>query len=196
MKVDQVGAALTGHPGFILNVGTQGTPTTTSEMFYNGPPPTPGPRPWRSGNPSAGVSAGPPARASIGRGSVDPLRADEVDVDSPRNSKRLRRRPALNGWDIVEVPAADDRADAVFVEDTVVMFDDLAVIRFPVRRADSRDCACTRRFKASDTRSPGPSRQNARWRSRQVGSTVYVGPGGRMRRASEQLGAHLGARPS
>jgi len=36
-----------------------------------------------------------------------------------------------NGVDIVEVTAADDCPDAVFIEDTVVMFDSLAVITRP-----------------------------------------------------------------
>lgn len=36
-----------------------------------------------------------------------------------------------SGWEVVEVPPADDCADAVFVEDTVVMYADLAVIARP-----------------------------------------------------------------
>ncbi|MFT3797838.1 dimethylargininase [Microbacterium sp.] len=40
------------------------------------------------------------------------------------------------GWDIVDVDPADDHADGVFIEDTVVMFDDLAVVTRP--GADSR----------------------------------------------------------
>ena len=36
-----------------------------------------------------------------------------------------------HGWEIVDVPPADDCPDAVFIEDTVVMFDDLAVITRP-----------------------------------------------------------------
>ena len=35
------------------------------------------------------------------------------------------------GWEIIEVPPADDCPDAVFVEDTVVMYGDLAVISRP-----------------------------------------------------------------
>jgi dimethylargininase len=35
------------------------------------------------------------------------------------------------GWNVVEVPPADDCPDAVFVEDTVVIYDDLAVITRP-----------------------------------------------------------------
>ena len=44
-----------------------------------------------------------------------------------------------NGWDVVEVAAADDCPDAVFVEDAVVVFDDLAVLTrpgAPSRRAE------------------------------------------------------------
>jgi dimethylargininase len=36
-----------------------------------------------------------------------------------------------HGWDIIEVPRADDCADAVFIEDTIVMFGGLAVISLP-----------------------------------------------------------------
>ena len=40
------------------------------------------------------------------------------------------------GWQTIEVPQADDCPDAVFVEDAVVMFDDLAVLTRP--GADAR----------------------------------------------------------
>src|SRR5579875_3737541 len=40
------------------------------------------------------------------------------------------------GWEIIEVPPADDCPDAVFVEDTVVVYGDLAVISRP--GADAR----------------------------------------------------------
>ena len=36
------------------------------------------------------------------------------------------RRSSRAGWDLVEVPPADDCPDAVFVEDTVVMFRNVA----------------------------------------------------------------------
>jgi dimethylargininase len=38
---------------------------------------------------------------------------------------------AAEGWEIVEVPAAEDCPDSAFVEDTVVVYDDLAVISRP-----------------------------------------------------------------
>ena len=36
-----------------------------------------------------------------------------------------------NSWEIIEVPPADDCPDAVFIEDTMVAFDDLVVISLP-----------------------------------------------------------------
>ncbi|MFT4258357.1 dimethylargininase [Microbacterium sp.] len=41
-----------------------------------------------------------------------------------------------HGWDVIEIDAADEHADGVFVEDTVIMFGDLAVLSRP--GADSR----------------------------------------------------------
>ena len=38
---------------------------------------------------------------------------------------------ADHGWAVTEIPPADEYPDGVFVEDTVVMFDDLAVITSP-----------------------------------------------------------------
>ena len=38
---------------------------------------------------------------------------------------------AAEGWETVEVPPADDCPDAAFVEDTVVVYSDLAVIARP-----------------------------------------------------------------
>jgi dimethylargininase len=43
---------------------------------------------------------------------------------------------AAEGWETIEVPAADDCPDAAFVEDTVVVYGDLAVIAHP--GADAR----------------------------------------------------------
>lgn len=40
------------------------------------------------------------------------------------------------GWEIIEIPAADEHPDGVFVEDAVVMFGDIAVVTRP--GADSR----------------------------------------------------------
>ena len=54
------------------------------------------------------------------------------------------------GWETVEVPPADDCPDAVFVEDTAVMYGDLAVLAHPGAPSGAR-------------RSTAPSRRWASW---------------------------------
>jgi dimethylargininase len=89
---------------------------------------------------------------------------------------------AESGWDIVEVPPADDCPDAVFVEDTVVMYANVAVITHPgaqARRAEVHavekvveDLGCSlARITAPGTLDGGDVLK--------VGETVYVGRGGR-----------------
>ena len=86
------------------------------------------------------------------------------------------------GWDIVEVPVATAQPDSVFVEDTMVLFGDTAVIGSP--GADSRageiaeaerivtELGLTiRRIEMPGTLDGGDVLK--------VGSTVYVGRGGR-----------------
>jgi dimethylargininase len=86
------------------------------------------------------------------------------------------------GWEAIEVPAADDCPDAVFVEDTVVLWRNVAVISRP--GADSRKpeivaveqvlagLGCSlNRIEAPGTLDGGDVLK--------VGDTVYVGRGGR-----------------
>jgi dimethylargininase len=88
----------------------------------------------------------------------------------------------LAGWDPIEVPPADDCPDAVFVEDTVVMFRNVAVIARP--GADARkpeivdveklveSLGCTMaRIRAPGTLDGGDVLK--------IADTVYVGRGGR-----------------
>src|SRR5829696_4650871 len=86
------------------------------------------------------------------------------------------------GWETIAVPAADDHADSVFIEDTVVMFGDLAVICRPgasSRLGETADVektvaslGCTvERIVAPGTLDGGDVLK--------VGATVYVGHGGR-----------------
>ncbi len=110
------------------------------------------------------------------------------------------------GWHTVEVQAADDCPDAVFIEDTVVMFKNVAVITRP--GADSRkpeiidvekaldDLGCSlNRIHAPGTLDGGDVLK--------VGDTVYVGRGGRtnatgirqLRAILEPLGARVVAVP-
>ncbi|MEZ5249734.1 MAG: N(G),N(G)-dimethylarginine dimethylaminohydrolase, partial [Ilumatobacteraceae bacterium] len=110
------------------------------------------------------------------------------------------------GWRVVEVPEAPDCPDSVFVEDTVVMFRNVAVICRP--GADERkpevidvekvveDLGCSiNRIRPPGTLDGGDVLK--------VGDTVYVGRGGRtngegirqLRAILEPLGASVVAVP-
>lgn len=105
------------------------------------------------------------------------------------------------GWECVEVPPADDCPDAVFVEDAVVAYGDLAVITRPGAESRRGETAAVEgvvrdlgyrigRIEAPGTLDGGDVLKHA--------GTVYVGLGGRTNGAGVQqlseLLAPLGAR--
>jgi dimethylargininase len=89
---------------------------------------------------------------------------------------------AANGWTVKEVPATDDCPDSAFVEDTVVVCEDLAVLTHPgapARRAEVAAVAQTVQALGLRTaRIHGPGMLDG-GDVLQVGNTVYVGRGGR-----------------
>jgi dimethylargininase len=89
---------------------------------------------------------------------------------------------AANGWTVQEVSTADDCPDSVFVEDTVVVCEDLAVVTHPGapgRRAEVAAVAQTVQALGLRTaRIQGPGVLDG-GDVLQVGTTVYVGRGGR-----------------
>jgi dimethylargininase len=89
---------------------------------------------------------------------------------------------AANGWTVQEVPTADDCPDSAFVEDTVVVCEDLAVLTHPgapARRAEVAAVAQTVQALGLRTaRIHGPGVLDG-GDVLQVGDTVYVGRGGR-----------------
>ncbi|MFC6356951.1 dimethylargininase [Luethyella okanaganae] len=68
----------------------------------------------------------------IERSTIDPELADE-------QWDRYCAALVAEGWETVEVPAAPELADSVFIEDAVVMFGDLAVITRPGAEARSKE---------------------------------------------------------
>ena len=87
-----------------------------------------------------------------------------------------------SGWSIVEIPAAEGCPDSAFVEDTMVLFRDLAVIArpgAPERRGETPEAEAAitqlgcrvRRIDAPGTLDGGDVLK--------IGDTVYVGRGGR-----------------
>jgi dimethylargininase len=89
---------------------------------------------------------------------------------------------AAHGWSSVEVADAEPYPDGVFVEDTVVVVDDLAVLTLPgalSRRAEVDGTAdAVRRLGLREAAIAGPGTLDG-GDVLQVGRTVYVGRGGR-----------------
>jgi dimethylargininase len=101
----------------------------------------------------------------------------------------------VNGWATVEVPAADDCPDSVFVEDTMVVFRDLAVVARPgaaSRRAETADAekaVAAQGYRLAYIEEPGTLDGGDVLK---VGDTIYAGQGGRTNAAGlEQLRSHL-----
>jgi len=70
----------------------------------------------------------PPSRR-LAEGEITHLERVPVDPALARAQwERYVDQFRTRGWEIVEVEAADDQPDGVFVEDAVVVFDDLAVL--------------------------------------------------------------------
>ncbi|MPZ83054.1 MAG: N(G),N(G)-dimethylarginine dimethylaminohydrolase [Actinophytocola sp.] len=86
------------------------------------------------------------------------------------------------GWEVVEVPPADDCPDSVFVEDPVVVYRDLAVIArsgAPARRPEATGVETAVRaagYRVAHIVAPGTLDGGDVLK---IGSTVYVGRGGR-----------------
>ena len=86
------------------------------------------------------------------------------------------------GWDLIEVPPADDCPDAVFVEDTVVMYRNVGVVARP--GADERKPEIIETEKVLESLGCSMNRIQAPGTLDggdvlKVGDTVYVGRGGR-----------------
>ena len=99
------------------------------------------------------------------------------------------------GWETVEVPPADECPDAVFVEDTVVMYGDLAVVTRPGADERKPETAGTEQvltdlgYRIERIREPGTLDGGDVLKH---GGTVWVGLGGRTNQSGlDQLRAHL-----
>ncbi len=143
----------------------------------------------------------------LAEGLVTHIERSPIDIDlADRQWHGYVAALTGQGWQVVEVPAADDCPDGVFVEDTMVVFGELAVMArsgAPRRRdelsgAEAAVVAQGHRVERIDE--PGTLDGGDVLK---VGSTVYVGRGGRtnddgiaqLRHHLEPLGAHLVAIP-
>ncbi|GAB3029218.1 hypothetical protein GCM10027052_01290 [Parafrigoribacterium mesophilum] len=121
--------------------------------------------------------------ANLAEGQVTHIERTPIDADLAEDQWDGYLQALVdNGWEPVEVTAAPAIPDSVFIEDTVVMFDDTAVITSPgaeSRRGETaavedavRDLGLSiRRIELPGTLDGGDVLK--------VGRTVYVGRGGR-----------------
>ena len=123
-------------------------------------------------------------------------RSDDVDTDlAERQWAGYVDALHSAGWTTHEVPAADECPDSVFVEDTMVVYDDLAVISRPgadERRpeTDAAEAAVRAQgYRVAHIEAPGTLDGGDVLKH---GGTVWVGRGGRTNdEGIAQLRAHL-----
>jgi len=110
------------------------------------------------------------------------------------------------GWEIVEVPPAEDCPDAVFIEDTLVMYRNVAVITRPgadSRKPETESVAKTITSLGYSTNAITAPATLDGGDVLKIGDTMYVGRGGRtnaegarqLRAIVEPLGANVIAVP-
>ena len=124
-----------------------------------------------------------PPGSRLAEGIVTHQRRVPVDVDLAR-AQHAAYADALtaSGWKIRQAPVAEDCPDSVFIEDTVVVCEDLAVLArsgAPARRAEVAGVAGILRslgLRTAQIREPGTLDGGD---VLQAGHTVYVGRGGR-----------------
>ncbi|CCK26080.1 N(G),N(G)-dimethylargininedimethylaminohydrolase [Streptomyces davaonensis JCM 4913] len=143
----------------------------------------------------------------LAEGMVTHIEREKVDVDKATEQwEAYVEALRTHGWETVEVEPADDCPDSVFVEDTVVMYKNVALITRPGAEARRPETAAVE----EEVASLGCS-VNWIWEPGtldggdvlKVGDTIYVGRGGRtnaagvqqVRAAFEPLGARVVAVP-
>ncbi|WP_406055373.1 dimethylargininase [Kribbella sp. NBC_00889] len=143
----------------------------------------------------------------LAEGLVTHIRRSPVDADlAVRQWQRYVDALEAHGWTTIEVPASDECPDGVFVEDTMVVYGDLAVIArsgADERRPEAPEAERTvaaQGYRITHITEPGTLDGGDILK---IGSTVYAGHGGRtndegiqqLREAFAPLGADVRAVP-
>ncbi|MFE6332332.1 dimethylargininase [Streptomyces sp. NPDC057806] len=143
----------------------------------------------------------------LAEGLVTHIEREQVDVGRATEQwEAYTEALRAHGWETVEVDPADDCPDAVFVEDTVVMYRNVALITRPgaeARRAETvgvEEAVASLGCSVNWIWEPGTLDGGDVLK---VGDTIYVGRGGRtnaagvqqVRAAFEPLGARVVAVP-
>ncbi len=143
----------------------------------------------------------------LAEGLVTHIERSPVDVELARRQWQQYVDTLLeHRWEVVEVPPAEDCPDSVFVEDTVVMFRNVAVLALPgaesrtAEVADVADVVAALGCSINRIRPPGTLDGGDVLK---IGDTVFVGRGGRtndegvrqLRAILEPVGANVVAVP-
>ena len=119
----------------------------------------------------------------LAEGIVTHIRRSPVDLALARaQHTAYAEAVAARGWAVAQAPAAEDCPDSVFIEDAVVVCEDLAVLTrpgAPARRAEVEGVAPAVRslgLRTAQIQAPGTLDGGD---VLQAGHTVYVGRGGR-----------------
>jgi dimethylargininase len=130
---------------------------------------------------STGLVRSPSSR--LAEGIVTHISRTPVDVDVARSQHAAYADAlAAGGWTVQQVPVADDCPDSVFIEDAVVVCDDLAVLTrpgAPARRAEvagAEQAVRSLGLRTARITEPGTLDGGDVLQS---GRAVYVGRGGR-----------------
>ena len=121
--------------------------------------------------------------SSLAEGEVTHIERSDIDLDLAEEQWEKYVSALIgSGWEPVEVKVAESQPDSVFVEDAVVMFEDLAVITRPgveSRRGEARgvkEAVAKLGLATEEILAPGTLEGGDVLK---VGKTVYVGRGGR-----------------
>ncbi len=128
----------------------------------------------------------------LAQGLLTHLERQPVDAEKARRQwNAYVAALAGAGWDLVEVPASPDHPDSVFIEDTLVMWGDTAVLARPgadQRRGEVTAAAMTIASLGYRTVPIAPPATLDGGDILKIGDRVYVGVGGRTTEsACEQL---------
>lgn len=137
-----------------------------------------------------------PPGPRLAEGLITHIERSTIDLDLARRQwEGYVAAFADEGWGVVEVEPADDCPDAVFIEDTVVVYGDLAVISHPgalPRRPETAGTEAALRdlgYRIARIEAPGTLDGGDVLKH---GTTVWAGRGGRTNdEGIAQLAAHL-----
>ena len=123
-----------------------------------------------------------PVSATMAGCELTHLQREPIDIARARSQHALYVRALAEvGCDVIEVPAADPLPDAVFVEDTALVLDEVAIVTrpgAPSRRAETPAVARELARHRTVVQMPGPATLDGGDVLR-IGRTLYVGTSAR-----------------